>query len=337
MSENEKKNRLGGGLPRCIGSGADGFERLKNMLGLNRDRCKALLEQEPVRKETRALRSKLSRRKHLRPGERDRLLLFALYDNPRRRGIFWKLSYDRAKASDTVSRTSSPTFPSLEWNILTKYIPDPFPPEHDTVGIDEAFGDWPDLVQYLKDIDEVPWAGIAALVWSDVRKDLESWEALGVDHRGQTALAAFAVATIVDDQRILRVAVDKVPELNTEFGDVLNEDAGNSETAAVPPKDNEDDVLSRWGKLCESLRELAVTSAGPPPVVGALDEILEIVEDLKSVAPSVQGHLEKSSFEKLMLHRKELLGEVEADEDFSWLDKSPVSYTHLTLPTKRIV
>ena len=322
MAENEKKNRLGSGLPRCIGSGADGFERLKNMLGLNRDRCKALLEQEPVRKETRALRSKLSRRKHLRPGERDRLLLFALYDNPRRRGIFWKFSYDRAKASDTVSRTSSPTFPSLEWNILTKYIPDPFPTEHDTVGIDEAFGDWPDLVQYLKDIDEVPWAGIAALVWSNVRKDLESWEALGVDHRGQTAMAAFAVATIVDDQRLLRVAVDRVPELNAEFGDVLNEDVGNSETAAVSPREDEDDVLSRWGKLCESLRELAVTSAGPPPVVDALDEISEIVEDLKSVAPSVQGHLEKSSFENLILHLKGIFGELEADPIFSRLNKS---------------
>ena len=82
MSENEKKNRIGNGLPRCIGSGADGFETLKSILGLNRDLCKSLLEKEPVRKQTRALRKKLSLSKHLRPGERDRLLLLRALRQP---------------------------------------------------------------------------------------------------------------------------------------------------------------------------------------------------------------------------------------------------------------
>lgn len=315
MSENEKKYRICNGLPRCIGSGVNGFERLKSLLELNRDLCKALL------KETRDLhKKKASRSKPYRPGERDRLQLFELYGDPHIRRFFWKSSYDRAKASDTVKRTSSPPFPSLEWNILSKYIPDPFPAEHDTAGIDRAFGNWPDLAQCLKDKDEVPWAGTAALVWFDVRKDLDSWEALEDEQRRQTALAAFAVATIVDDQRLLRVAVDKVPELIGEFGDVLDEGDEDSETAAVPT--TEDDALSRWEQLCESLQSLAARSAGPPPVVDALDEIVQVVEELKSIAPSVQGHLEKSSFENLMLHLKEIFGELEADPIFSWLNKS---------------
>lgn len=322
MSENEKKYGIGNGLPRSIGSGADGFERLKSLLGLNRDRCKALLEEDPVRRDTRSLRKKLARSKHLRPGERDRLLLFALYHNPRRRCIFWKFAYDRATASDTVNRTSSPPYPSLEWNILAKYIPDTFPTEQETAKIDEAFGDWPDLVQYLKDKDEVPWASIAARVWSDVRKDLDSWEALEDGNRRQTALAAFSVATIVDDTRILRVAVEKVNELNTEFGDVLDEDDVKSETTAFPATEDEDDVLPRWDKLCKSLQALAVRSAGPPAEIDALDEIAQVVQDLKSIAPSVQGHLEKSSFKNLMLRLNGILGELEADPIFSWLNKS---------------
>ena len=322
MSENEEKNRIGTGLPRCIGSGADGFERLKSMLGLNRDRCKALLEIDPVRKQTRALRKKLSRRKHLRPGERDRLLLFALYGDPRTRRIFWKISYDHAKAANTGNRTNSPPYPSLERNILTEYIPDTLPTEDDSERIDEAFGEWPDLVQYLKDRDKVPWAGLAARAWSDVRKDLDSWGALEDEQRRQTALTAFAVATIVDDERVLRVAVERVSELNREFGDVLDEDDADSETVTFPATGDEDDVLSRWDKLCESLQTLAVSSAGPPPVVDALDEIAQVVEDLKSLVPSVQGHLEKSSFNNLMLRIKGLFGELEADPAFSWLDNS---------------
>ena len=74
--------------------------------------------------------------------------------------------------------------------------------------------------------------------------------------------------------------------------------------------------------LCESLQTLAVSSAGPPPVVDALDEIAQVVEDLKSLVPSVQGHLEKSSFKNLMLRIKGLFGELEADPAFSWLDNS---------------
>ena len=322
MSENEKKYRIGNGLPRCIGSGADGFERLKSMLGLNRDRCKALLDKGPVRKQTRALRNKLSRSKHLRPGERDRLLLFALYDDPQTRRIFWKFSYDEAHGDDTGSRTYSLPFPSLEQNILTNYIPDTVSTEDDTSRIDEAFGEWPDVVQYLKDKDKVPWSGVAARAWSEVRKDLDSWEALEDEQRRQTALTAFAVATIVDDERILRVAVEKVVELNTEFSDVLNEEDEDFETVDYSGKEEEDDVLTRWDELCESLQALAVRAGGTPPVVDALDEIAQVVKNLKSIAPSVQGHLEKSSFENLMLHLKGLLGKLEADNIFSWLDNS---------------
>ena len=149
--------------------------------------------------------------------------------DPRTRRIFWKISYDHAKAANTGNRTNSPPYPSLERNILTKYIPDTLPTEDDSERIDEAFGDWPDLVQCLKDKDEVPWAGIVALAWSDVRKDLDSWEAVEDEQRRQTALAAFAVATIVDDERILRVAVERVSELKREFGDVLDEDDADSE------------------------------------------------------------------------------------------------------------
>ena len=126
-------------------------------------------------------------------------------------------------------------------------------------------------------------AGVAALAWSDVRKDLDSWEALEDEQRRQIALTAFAVATIVDDERILRVAVEKVTELKTEFSDVLNQKDEDSETVDYPAVEEEDDVLSRWDELCESLQALAERAAGAPPVVDALDEIVQVVEDLKSL------------------------------------------------------
>ena len=65
----------------------------------------------------------------------------------------------------------------------------------------------------------------------------------------------------------------KVFELNTEFADVLNDDDVDSETGDFTAEEGEDDVMSRWDNLCESLQTLAARSAGPPPAVDALDEI----------------------------------------------------------------
>ncbi len=315
MSENEKKYRIGNGLPRCIGSGADGFERLKSRLGLNRSLCKGLLEIDLIRKKTRALREALSRRR-LRPGERDRTLLFALYRDSTFRRIFWKLSYGEAQTNQNESETESSPIPSLEQSVLANYTPDSASPEGDAAKIDEVFAEWPDLVQYLKD---VPWAGSAAHAWSEVRKDLDSWGELDDEQRRQAALTAFAVATIVDDERILRAAVEKVPELKTEFGDVLNKD-DDSGTADHPAEEKEEDVLSRWNELCGSLQILAEKAGGAPPIVDALTGIAQVVGDLEAIAPSVRDHLEKSSFENLVSHLKGLLGKLDAAQVFSWLD-----------------
>ena len=323
MSENEEKHRIGKGLPRCIGSDANGFERLNSKLELpNRHHRKALLESDFAKERTRTVRKALSR-KRLRPGERDRTLLFALYGDPSIRRDLWASAYDRTQSGDNEGQAKIHPIPSLEHRILANYIQESDFPEGGASRIDEVFAEWPDLVQHLN--EGVPWAGLVVHAWSDTWKDLDTWDVLNDEQRGQTTLVAFAVATIVDDERILHTAVQKVPGLEAEFGDVLN-DGDDSETAA--DSDEEEGVLLRWSELCGSLQTLAAKAAGVPPVVDALAEITHVVGELEEIEQSVRERLACSSFEHLISHLDGFLGELEADQVFSWLDEEVCVQLH---------
>ena len=315
MPENEKQYRIGNGLPRYIGSGTDGFERLNSKLGLpNRHHRRALLESETAKERTRTVRKVLSRRR-LRPGERDRTLLFALYGDPSFRRDLWESAYGGTKIGENESHAKIHLIPSLEHRILANYIQDGHFREDDASEIDNVFAQWPDLAQHLKHY--VPWGALAAHVWSDAWKNLDAWADLDDEQRRQITLVTFVVATIVDDERILRAAIRKVPVLESELGDVLD-NGDDSDTAADSV--DEEDVLLRWNELCKSLKTLAAKAAEPTPVVGALAEITHIVAELEEIEQSVRERLALPSFGYLMSHLDVFLGGMEADHAFSWLE-----------------
>ena len=315
MPDNEKQYRLGNGLPRCMGNDASGFEMLSSTLGLvNRYHRKALLESDFVKERLRSTRKALSRKRQ-RPGERDRLLLFAIYSDPKHRRILWASEYKSSQADKNEDRSGFHLIPSLEHRILIDYIQDREIEENDTRGIGETFSEWPDLVRHLK--EEIPWASLSERVWADARKDLDSWNDLDNDKRRQTTLTVFAVATIVDDERILCTAIRKVPDLETEFSEILN--GGDVHETSDEPIE-EEDVLLQWKELCESLQALAAKAAGPPPVVNILGEITHIVGELDEMESLVRERLALSSFEYLMSYWDALVRKLQADQVFSWLD-----------------
>ena len=324
MTENEKQHQIGNGLPRCIGNGTDGYERLNSKLGLpNRHHRKALLESESAKERTRNVRKALSKRRlRLRPGERDRSLLFALYGDPSFRRDLWESAYDGTRIRENESQEKIHLIPSLEHRILSNYIQDGYCGKDGLSEIDRVFAEWPDLVQHLK--GDVPWGGLAAHAWSDMRKNLDAWADLSDEQRRQTTLLAFAAATIVDDERILRAAIRKVPGLETEFGDVL----GNGDDSEATDSFEEEDVLLRWNELCKSLQTLAAKAAGSTPAPDALTEITHIVGELEEIEQSVRERLALPSFEYLMSHLHGFLGELEADQAFSWLEDKVRAQLH---------
>ena len=58
---------------------------------------------------------------------------------------------------------------------------------------------------------------MAASAWSDVQKQLDIWDQLDIEQRSHTTLIVFAVATIVNDVRVLYAAIEKVDELQSDL------------------------------------------------------------------------------------------------------------------------
>ena len=309
-----KKHRIGKGLPLCIGSDNDGFERLCNTLGLiDRQHRKVILKIDFAKEKTSTLRKSLSRTR-LKAGERDRELLFELYSDPDSRLELWRDSLNDTQTGEEENHSEIFSIPSLEHRILTNHIQN-FSPEDDALDINEVFAEWPDIIQHLK--DEIPWANLAGYVWSQVKKDLENWDNLSSDERTRTTLSTFALATIINDDRILSTAIQKAPELENEFNSVLcssNDKEGDDDPI------EEKDVVSQWNDFCETLGLLAAEAIGPPPKVDTLAQIKFTVGELGKIEQSVRDRLATISSERLISRVEELINELTVEEAFLWVD-----------------
>ena len=309
-----KNYRISEGLPYCIEKDTKGFERFCRLLGLlNRQHRKALLDTDFAKEQTSGLRKSLSR---IRPkaGEKDRLLLFDLYGKPNARRELWRDLLDEAQSSEEQDHTDMVIFPSLEYCILNDYIEN-FNLEENTSKFKDIFVEWPDLVQHLE--EDIQLANLAAYVWSDVREKLDNWNSLNEDERRTVTLVTFAVASVVDDKRLLRTATLKVPDLEIEFSDVLS---GNGDSENVEDSIEDKKLLSDWNEFCEQLRILAVEANSSPPKVDTLEQISFTVDELKKMAQSVRDYLSSSSLENLLSHVDQILDELVEAESFSWLD-----------------
>ena len=333
VSEHEKKHRIGRGLPRCIGEEEDGFDILKNILGLNAKQCTALVKSDFSKEHAGDLLNDLKNRKSIHTSERNKLVLFELYGNPNIRRELWSHWYEdqvRSDGSDTKIGSDFPariTIPSLEFCIFVSFVQGSSSSEDDVMGVDRSFAEWPDLIQHLK--EDVPWGSLVARAWSDVQKYLDRWDEIDDEQRRQATLIVFSVATIVNDKRVLEAAIEKAPSLKTEFADILS-DSSDSNIADDAVK--ETSVAHQWGEFCNSLEMLARKAAGPPPTIDSLSEINLVVKKMKEIKPAMQQHLVGCSFEGLMSylgrHINVLVDVLEADQNFSYLGKGISAYLH---------
>ncbi len=185
MADNDMSHRIRDGLPLCISCDTDdGFNKLKEKLGINRDRLKTLIE--VAKKHIKSVRDAgLSNR--LKSRERNRILLSTLYRNKVHRYAVWEVTFSRLKNRQNFSQD----VPSLEHRLLSKYVEAYDFSSTDTARCAEVFAEWPDLVQKLS--AGIPWADFAAFAWDDIRNHLEAnrWASLDANERTDVALAAF--------------------------------------------------------------------------------------------------------------------------------------------------
>ena len=307
--ENDNIYQIGDGLPRCISYDTDGFERLKSRLGLNRQSCRNLLD---YAKKTINSFPKKKVNSGLKTSERDRLLLFELYEDKTRRYLLWEQIFSELRSGKDTRR-----YPSLDHRILHSYLDNyDFSPT-DLTRCAEVFTEWPEISQRLN--DGIPWADFAAFVWADIRGSLngDNWVSLDLDRQVEVTLMVFSVATIVDDERILRAAIAAVPDLADEFGHIIVQTSESDSHEATG--DTADNFLHQWTELCKSLRSLADSALGPPPSIDALSDIKEVVSKLSAIEPQVRERCAPLLFDHLLSRVNGFLGKLKQDPVFSWL------------------
>ncbi len=201
--------------------------------------------------------------------------------------------------------------PSLEHRVLLQYLNEYDGSTPDSTRCPEVFAEWPDLVQHLN--ENVSWADFAAYAWASIRERLnsDSWESLNAAERASITMVAFAVATIVDDERLLRAAIGDVRDLAPELGHLLNGKPVRAHAAPEP-------VFHRWSQLCESLRSLSERAAGSPPVVELLVDIKDVVDQLSAIEQQVREYTAPFLLDHLLSRVNAFLGELEGDPAFSW-------------------
>ena len=251
---------LPNGLPKQFSDGRPGFQRLHKFLEIpNTKAVEALLaavkdavQHVPVAK--------------LQGADRRRELLLAFYEKPDSRRRLWR----QALLDDRPPTASRQPVPSLEFIALRRHDAEFRERELDAAAVQDALRDFPDLVASLADVPD--WQRPALAAWPALQRDVADWNALPEDRRDATALAIFAVATVLDDHRFLRWAARGIDSLREDFSPLFND-----QTEEATPDDGQD-VIRRWKDTCDAIA-VAARTLGADPLRSEL--LIERLSDLE--------------------------------------------------------
>ena len=270
------------GLPASLNGGVEGFNALCALLGIvgRRDK-RQLVNDSRVRKHLKA------RARQHAPGtksavrmRRDLACFFGLADV---RLDIWIDLYD---ASDGFARPLRDPFPCLEYVALRNYGTD-LRSDRPTDAELSGFADYFQAQGPLFD-----WEAPALAALPAVHADLEGWDSLGKDRRQDAMLAAFAVASLLNDTRLLRWATERNEELATEFA-FVTEHPGT----VLPERGPEFDVRFFVTVACGQLINAAADLSDDPFDETLFERVKVLSGELESLrAPTLEiGRLKVAS------------------------------------------
>ena len=187
------------GLPSRLVSGRAGLKPLRELLGIES-------EARPIRRKIDTLiKSTLKDLRLLSPDLRTpNLRLRFLYELPQERRKLWMHLVNESK-------TQIPRTLSLEVCAIKNYDESLFQTDMD----EDALNDCVDFFDPVAKSNDWQKPALAAL--PAIHNDLMKWNELPLDRQTHVALAAFSVATILDDIRLLIWAANEVKELAEDF------------------------------------------------------------------------------------------------------------------------
>ena len=275
---------LPSGLPKRFSNGQPGYRRLLKFLEIpNAKSVEAVLD--AVKHGVQRVPGKL------RGAERRRVALTALYGNPESRRELWRQALD-AHPPDT---SRGQPVASLEFAALQRHDAEFRQREIDTAAAEDALRDFPGVVESVADAPQ--WQRPALAAWPTLQRDIAEWNAVPHDRREATALALFAIATILDDVRLLRGPARRVHALGEEFAFLLRDDSESTGDA----------LLREWQTTCERIAGTLTALSADPPQPDLVKDLEELVRILASLRDPLVRFLERPTPEQLFQRVVELV------------------------------
>ena len=296
---------LPSGLPKQFSNGRAGFQRMHKFLEIPNTKAveavlaavKDAVQHVPVAK--------------LQGADRRRVLFLAFYEKPESRRRLWQQALD-----DRPPTPSRQPVPSLEFIALQRHDTEFREREVDTAAVQDALRDFPDLLESVADAPD--WQRPALAAWPALQQDIADWDALSDDRRNTTALALFAVATVLDDHRFLRWAARGVDSLREEFSLLFNDHPEDA------PPDDGHDVIRQWKEICNTIATTARTLGADPPRPELLPDLLRHVDELTHLRGSLTSLLNSAVTEQLLQRVDDILARLLEDGDSpisAWKDR----------------
>ena len=311
---------LPSGLPKQFSDGRPGFQRLHKFLEIPNTKAveavlaavKDAVQHVPVAR--------------LPSADRRRVRLVAFYEKPDSRRRLWQQTLLDGRLPTALPQP----VPSLEFIALQRYDAE-FPErEVDTAAVQDALCDFPDLVASVADAPD--WQRPALAAWPALQRDIADWNALPEDRRDATALALFAVATVLDDHRFLRWAARRIDSLREDFSPLFND-----QTEEATPDDGQDgeDVIHRWKEICNTIVTTARTVGADPPRPELLPDLLRRVDELAHLRDPLTSLLDSAVPEQLLQRVDDILARLLEDGDSpisAWKDKIREQWRSVYIP-----
>ncbi len=280
------------GLPATFLDPEHGRRQLTRFLGIaNRKQQEGIIRQ--VRAHVPDIWS--SDLKDLPTADRQREVLIRFYSMPDQRVALWKAGVEMGEESQ--GRLP----PSFEYEALFAYdshLPDR-PLEESRV--EAALADFPGIIDSL--FGPPQWQDLALAVLPELRASVRDWGTLAPERRAVVPLAIFAVATLLEDARLLQWAGRAVEAIGDEFAPVLEAIAVGEDRSwggFGHGREETDDrtgrrtALAPWADACHAVAGTAAILAQDPRQPQRLNVLGEQVKALDAVrgpgATALEAH-----------------------------------------------
>ena len=327
--------RLTEGLPACFTPQNNGFATLCKLLAINsRQKKQELVNHLRVKRFMRGRRSRDTR--DSKTAVRLQQEITYLYSSPAARRAIWKGHHEFTSGFQETPPLGAP--PSLEYLALEKYDED-----FSNAVVDKnrlsACGEIVDLESEHPD-----WRAPALAVLPSVRADFKNWHSLAPERRSDLLLAAFSIATILDDARLLLWAAREHTEIAEEFDFTVPSEESLEATREQPGEAahpvirqaglSTEDVADALRQACQHLSSAALELMDEPSSVALFDRVAGHAGDVAQLRESVL-EAAASKTESLIVWFIEFIREqskdapwlsAEADSiESRWRDKYPTT------------